>query len=111
MHFFKNRLEGTSPQTLLHLNNTKLDGEMENTEMSTSSASSLSYDNQYQLQNEESSLSLESRILEDTNCKETTNDKPSTTSAFIKIGRGKNVTCPEKETAIDSVSYVPPEKP
>ena len=69
--------------------------------MSTSSASSLSYDNQYQLQNEESSLSLESRILEDTNSKETTNDQPHKTSAFKKIGRSENVTCPEKETAID----------
>ena len=82
---------------------------MENTEMSTSSASSSSYDNQYQLQNEESSLSLESRILEDTNSKDTTNDKPHKISAFKKIGRGENVTCPDKETAIDSLSYVPPD--
>ena len=71
---------------------------MENTEMSTSSASSLSYDNQYQLQNEESSLSLESRIVEDSNSKETSNDKPKKTSAFKRIESGENITCPEKET-------------
>jgi hypothetical protein len=97
----ENRLEGTSPQTLLHLNNTKLEGDMENTETSTSSMSSLSYDNQYQLQNDESSLGLESRILVDTNSKETIINKPHKTSAFKKVTRDENATCPENATAID----------